>query len=73
MILYPDIYVSNVKNITYEMLQNYGIKGLILDVDNTLIDYYRNMQERNRRMVRRFKEKRNPDFLLCQIVIKKKK
>ena len=73
MILYPDIYVSNVRKITYEMLQNYNIKGLILDVDNTLIDYYRNMQERNKRMVWRFKEKRNSGFLLFLIVIKKKK
>lgn len=45
MILYPDIYLNNVKEITYELLQNNNIKGLILDVDNTLIDYYKNMPE----------------------------
>ena len=45
MILYPDIYLKNVKEITYEMLQKRNIKGLILDVDNTLIDYYKNMPD----------------------------
>ena len=43
MILYPKMYIDNVKEITYEVLQENGIKGLILDVDNTLIDYYKNM------------------------------
>lgn len=45
MILYPNIFLNNVKEITYELLQKNGIKGLILDVDNTLIDYYKNMPE----------------------------
>lgn len=43
MILYPKMYLKNVKEITYELLQENGLKGLILDVDNTLIDYYKNM------------------------------
>lgn len=42
MILYPKIYLNTVKEITYELLQKNGLKGLILDVDNTLIDYYKN-------------------------------
>lgn len=45
MILYPKLYIDNVKEITFEILQENGIKGLILDVDNTLIDYYKNMPE----------------------------
>jgi len=45
MILYPDIYLKSVREITFEMLQERNIKGLILDVDNTLIDYYKNMPE----------------------------
>lgn len=45
MILYPKIYIDNVKEITFELLEKNGIKGLILDVDNTLIDYYKNMPE----------------------------
>ena len=43
MNLYPKIYLNNVKEITYELLQENNIKGLILDVDNTLLDYYKNM------------------------------
>ncbi len=43
MNIYPDIYVNSVLDITYEMLQNKNIKGLILDVDNTLINYYEKM------------------------------
>lgn len=45
MILYPKLYIDNVKEITFEILQKNGIKGLILDVDNTLIDYYKNMPD----------------------------
>lgn len=45
MILYPKLYIDNVKEITFELLQKNGIKGLILDVDNTLIDYYKNMPD----------------------------
>ena len=45
MNLYTKIYLNNVKEITYELLQENNIKGLILDVDNTLIDYYKNMPE----------------------------
>lgn len=45
MILYPKLYIDNVKKITFEILQENGIKGLILDVDNTLIDYYKNMPD----------------------------
>lgn len=39
MILYPDIYLKNVKEITLELLKKNNIKGLLLDVDNTLIDF----------------------------------
>lgn len=39
MILYPKIYLNNVKEITTELLKENNIKGLLLDVDNTLIDF----------------------------------
>ena len=45
MRVYPKMYLKNVQEITYEMLQTNGIFGMILDVDNTLIDYYRKMPE----------------------------
>ncbi|MBQ3145868.1 MAG: YqeG family HAD IIIA-type phosphatase [Clostridia bacterium] len=39
MILYPKTYLNNVKEITIELLKENNIKGLLLDVDNTLIDF----------------------------------
>ena len=32
----PEIAVKHVMDIDYNLLQRFGIKGLILDVDNTL-------------------------------------
>ena len=43
--LYPNIYLNKVENITIETLIKNKIKLLILDVDNTLIDYYKNLSE----------------------------
>ena len=45
MILYPKLYLNNVKEITLEMLKQNNINGLILDVDNTLIDFNKKMPE----------------------------
>ena len=38
MILYPDFYCKNIKDVDIEKLKENNIKGIILDVDNTLID-----------------------------------
>jgi HAD superfamily phosphatase (TIGR01668 family) len=43
MNVYPSLYLDSVKNINPTLLKKNNIKGLILDVDNTLIDYYRNL------------------------------
>lgn len=45
MKLYPDLYLRNIKEITLEILKENNIKGLILDVDNTLIDFDKNLIE----------------------------
>ena len=45
LIFYPDAYFKNAKQITTEFLNKNNIKALILDLDNTLIDYDRNMPE----------------------------
>ena len=45
MILYPNLYLDNVKEISIETLRSHDIEGLILDVDNTLIDYEQNLLE----------------------------
>lgn len=45
MILYPKFYLKNVKEISIDLLRKNNIKGLILDVDNTLIDINRKILE----------------------------
>lgn len=45
MILYPKAYFESVKEINIDFLNKNNIKALILDVDNTLIDYDKNLIE----------------------------
>ena len=45
MILYPKAHFDKVEQITTEFLREHRINALILDVDNTLIDYQRKMGE----------------------------
>lgn len=44
-LLYPNIYLNKVQDIEIQTLIKNKIKLLILDVDNTLIDYYKNLSE----------------------------
>ena len=43
MILYPDYYCNKITDISIDLLNSKNIKGLILDIDNTLIDFDRNI------------------------------
>ena len=45
MILYPNAYFKKIEDITIQFLKKQNIKLLILDVDNTLIDYHQNLSE----------------------------
>ena len=72
MNLYPKLYINNVKEITYEILQKNNIKGLILDVDNTLIDYYKNMPEGINKWCENLK-KQNIKFCIASNSNKKEK
>jgi len=45
MKLYPKLYLKNIKEITIELLNKHNIKGLILDIDNTLINYDKELLE----------------------------
>ena len=45
MILYPKEHFNNVREITIEYLRKNKINSLILDVDNTLIDYDKKLDE----------------------------
>ena len=62
MILYPDTYITNVKEITIELLNKNNIKGLLLDVDNTLIDFDLKILEGSKDWINTLKEN---DFRLC--------
>ena len=44
-ILYPNLYLEKVEDINISILMKNKIKLIILDVDNTLIDYYRNLSD----------------------------
>ena len=39
MLIYPKIYLKTVKDITIDFLEQNNIKALILDVDNTVLDF----------------------------------
>lgn len=45
MVLYPKAYLNSVLEITPTFLEKQKLKGLLLDVDNTLIDYDKNLVE----------------------------
>lgn len=45
MLLYPKAYFDSAKDISIDFLKKNNIKGLILDVDNTLIDYYKKIPD----------------------------
>lgn len=42
--LYPDVYVQNITNLSVKYLRSKGIKGLILDMDNTLLNHKAKMK-----------------------------
>lgn len=45
MLLYPNTYLKKVEDINIELLQKNKLKALILDLDNTLIDYNKNLSD----------------------------
>ena len=55
MILYPKADFKKVSDIKIEFLKENNINALILDVDNTLIDYYNNLSEETIHWVKNIK------------------
>lgn len=45
MLIYPKYYCNSVRDVKLDFLKQNNIKGIILDVDNTLVDYYRKFEE----------------------------
>ena len=56
MILYPNENFNNVREITIDFLRKNKINALILDVDNTLIDYDKNLSEETIKWAEQLKE-----------------
>ena len=56
MIFYPKAYFNKVEEITIEFLKENKIKALIVDVDNTLIDYNKNLTKDVENWARDLKE-----------------
>lgn len=48
MMIYPKVYLENVTKITLKFLKENNIKAIILDIDNTLIDFNKNLLKRCR-------------------------
>ena len=72
-ILSPKAYVNSVIDITIEFLEQNKIKGLILDVDNTLIDYNKNMLVGLDKWIEEIKQSNIKLYILSNINKKKKK
>lgn len=56
MRIYPNSYFKSVDKISKEFLKSNQINALILDVDNTLIDYYKNISIQVKQWVKNLKE-----------------
>lgn len=56
MVIYPDYYCDKVTDITLELLEKNQIKGILLDVDNTLIDFDRNLVEGAKEWIDKIKQ-----------------
>ncbi len=46
MLIYPKVYLENVTKITMDLLKKNNLKAIILDIDNTLLDFDKNLLER---------------------------
>ena len=62
MLLYPKLYYKNVQSIDLDELDRLKIRGIILDVDNTLIDYKRIMPDEVKTWIEKAK---NRNFKVC--------
>lgn len=72
MFLYPNAYFHKVEEITIEFLQKNKIKALILDVDNTLIDYHKNLSKEVKKWTRDLKGQGTKLYILSNTNQKEK-
>lgn len=72
MLFYPDIYINSVLDISIDLIEKNNIKGLILDVDNTLIDYDKVLLEGAKEWCKALKEKGIKFFIVSNSSKKEK-
>ena len=72
MFIYPNEYLNKVEEITIEFLQKNKIKALILDIDNTLIDYNKNLSPNVEKWVKELKGQGTKIYLLSNTNQKEK-
>lgn len=63
--LFPTEYVSSVYDINYENLFEKGIRGLIFDIDNTLVPYF--VKESDDQLIELFTKLREMDFKISLV------
>lgn len=61
-LLKPTYFFESVENIPFELLEERNIKGIIIDVDNTLIDTTKVLSEKRYEWIKKAKKK---GFLVC--------
>lgn len=61
---FPNQYEDKISNIDIEKLMRKGIKGLLIDIDNTLIDYYENIEKDTKKWINSAKGKGLQMYLL---------
>ena len=71
-LIYPNLYLEKVEQITIDLLNNNSIKALILDVDNTLIDYYKNLSREKIKWVEQLKRQGIKIYILSNTSKKEK-
>ena len=62
-ILYPDMYVSSLKEIDIQFLKGIGIKGVIFDLDNTLLPWNSNNLQSD--IIDWFYKLKEAEFKIC--------
>lgn len=70
--IYPNLYYTKVEEITIQELIKNKIKLLILDVDNTLIDYYKNLSDSVINWSKEMKGQGIKLYILSNTMMKKK-
>ncbi len=60
---YPDLYCDSIRHIDLDMLKNKGIKGLILDIDNTLVPMHSKDADEN--AMTWIRDLKNKGFKVC--------